>query len=321
MHTSTKSKVPEIVTKTELMASDVAVRVLNPDLKPEDIIKRDIRSVLSKMQDFQDRFSRFRDDNELHDFNSSSGSLIVSEDLFNILKLSLHFFDISGGLFDVGILPVLVGEGYQKSKEKGFVDFSVTSSGNSEFVSIGRLKILDPSRRIVLKPDNLMVDLGGIGKGYIVDKVSDELSQKYEHFAISVGGDVFVRNMEAAPILKEVFENVSHRDISELHGFVDISFSNGGVAVSATKSREWKHNDSIKHHIIDPRSRRSLKNDLSTSVVLSDSAVSADVLAKIVLMNGSVEGVEFANSNNIPCFLVNLDKKVSASSEMRKYLL
>jgi len=50
--------------------------------------------------------------------------------------------------------------------------------------------IFNEAERSVRKPRDVAIDLGGIGKGYIVDQVADELSKKYAHGIVDAGGDM-----------------------------------------------------------------------------------------------------------------------------------
>ena len=62
------------------------------------------------------RFSRFLPDSELSELNRAAGQWhFVSEDLLDILSLSIKYFDETRGLFDPSILPDLKRAGYDKS--------------------------------------------------------------------------------------------------------------------------------------------------------------------------------------------------------------
>ena len=86
-------------------------------------INKIFEELWSKIDNFENKFSRFIVDSELSKFNASAGSKqFVSKEFLDILKLSMNYFKKTNGLFNIFILPALQKSGYINS----FIDDKIS---------------------------------------------------------------------------------------------------------------------------------------------------------------------------------------------------
>lgn len=279
--------------------------------------------------EFEKRFSRFLEDSELSQFNRApAGEIPVSHEMSDILTEAKKLHSETGGVFDPTIINSLTKVGYNKSFDKiigntGQPDASVTPDLKKiaeEFLKRPKMDELNVLDNKVKKTDGLMIDLGGIGKGYITDKLSTELFVDVPSFWISAGGDLTVKgNDENGNSWKVGVQdpNSPEKEIFYLR-------TNGeqlGIATSGIHKRKGDTGGYKWHHIIDPRSGLPVENDILAVTVVSSGATKADVYAKTVLVLGQEEGLKFIDDReDSACIIFFKNGEIKFSKRASMYL-
>jgi thiamine biosynthesis lipoprotein len=302
--------------KNEIMATDVYVCIADPSIEVKQLLF-EIDSAFDLFRDFEEKFSRFIPNNELYTFNNSGGEVTVSEELFEMLEIAKEYFAITKGVFDITILPILLEEGYVTSKKDGFLSKNSNANLNKSY-TMNDL-ILNKKYLTVNKPLDLNIDLGGIGKGFIVNKVAKVLSKNFENYIVDAGGDMYVSGKN----LKHNYDYwaidiESPADSNE--SLYTLMLSNKGVATSGINKRKWTHLGKEKNHLIDIKKSGSVCNNLLTNTIVSDSVIEADILAKSLLIMGLEDGLKFATDNNLAACFIDKDNKSYLSTEMENYV-
>ena len=210
--------------------------------------------------------SRFRPDSELSRLNRE-GSVEAGPDLLRVTALAVEARERSGGLFDPTVLDAVVAAGYDRSFELVPAD---GPAGNGGARCGGGIRIA--GRRIELEPGTHL-DLGGIAKGYAVDRAV-ELLAAYGPCLVNAGGDLAVRG-GSWPV--------------GVDGSVTLELSRGAIATSGRDRRRWSRGGEELHHLIDPATGRPAESGLLRVTVVAPSAVEAEVLAKIAFLGGEVD--------------------------------
>ncbi len=293
--------------KQEIMNTDILCEIIFSDGQEEKAVVA-LETVFDMMRDFERRFSRFRKDNELFELNQST-QLKVSEDLFAMLTLAKRFHESTQRLFDPSILPILEKEGYKGAlpqaarKEKG--DFSKLH--------------LDPATRTVTKPADLFIDLGGIGKGYIVDQVALFLKQHFDNFLIDAGGDIFAQGANQKEGYPYWAVEVEHPLESKLPPAI-LLLNDMAVATSGRNRRHWVKEGKEKHHLINPLLGESAAEDFLTVTVLAPNTTTADIFAKSLFIAGKERGPELAEVWGIPAIFIEASGNVILNQYVQKYV-
>ncbi len=290
--------------RREIMNTDIYIKILSHP-EEQQLLKAHLEEIFVFFRDFERRFSRFRTDSELSQFNQGRGGR-VSSDLFSILKRAQEYCTQTAGIFDPAILPTLERVGYPHS-----------STANTEELpkrqSILEL-IFDPARSSITKPESLKIDLGGIGKGYAVDQASQKLRAcGHQNFVVDAGGDIFASgiNQEASyPYWAFDIENPHQPDQS----VATVLLSNEAIATSGRNRRTWTKNGSVKHHLIDPATLDSASMNLMTVSVITPNTTSADIWAKTFFILGVDQGLPLAEQMGIPTLFITHDHKMITSS-------
>ena len=259
--------------------------------------------------DVEERFSRFRPSSELSRLNGMSGrSVTVSPEMFDLLHLCRRFHLLSGGLFDPAILPALESAGYDRSFE--LVDTRAgPRSPTPRSGSIADLA-LDRVRRTVQAPRAVRLDLGGIGKGYAVDRAAQALAPAAD-FLVDAGGDIFASGH--GPDGDGWVVAVAN-PLNEDENLDVVRLRDQALATSTVARRRWQRGDRWLHHLIDPRTGEPAQSDSLSVSVIAPSAVEADVFAKVALLLGSEEGKRFIDEQGAHALFVGSDGSCQATS-------
>ncbi len=209
--------------------------------------------------------SRFRPESELSRLNRH-GRIEAGPDLLRVVTLALDARVATGGLFDPTVHDAVVAAGYDRT----FDELPADAPGDP--LPEHRPGEVLVSGRTIELAGGTRLDLGGIGKGYAVDRACELLAMAGPCL-VNAGGDLAVRG-GSWPVGA---------------GGVTLLLESGAIATSGRDRRHWRRNGEERHHLIDPRTGRPADNGLLSVTVVAPSAVEAEVLAKVAFLGGAVE--------------------------------
>ena len=292
------------------MNTDVAVTIF-AELGREAEAAAAIQGVKSWFDEVESRLSRFRPESDLSKLNRAEGNAFqASPMLREVLGEAVAAAEATNGLFDPTMLPALMAAGYDRSFELlGQADGSPKEPMPPTLASWRDIEI-DAAAGTVRLPKGCAVDLGGIAKGWTVDKAAERL-HRFADFAVDAGGDLVVRGSQAggAPWTVGVQNPFAlDRDLLVL------TVRNAGVATSTTARRHWVREGQTQHHIIDPRTGSPAATGVTAVTVISRSVARSEVLAKTALVLGSTEGRAFLQAQPDAEGLLVLDDETVVTS-------
>jgi len=275
------------------MNTDVEAIICQP-VDRQITAEKALSHVQSIFAEVETALSRFSMTNELSRLNQSGGiPFIASQHLFTVVSAAKAAANFTGGIYDPTILPDLLAAGYDRSFEK------LSDDPDSPLYQLNirfnwRDIILDAEKSAVTLPAGCGLDLGGIAKGWTVDRVSEELKNT-SGFAVNAGGDMFLGGNRTDGSLWSV--GVA----DPLHPALNLTvleLTNCAVCTSSTTRRNWRRGGVYGHHLIDPRSGKPAVSAVISATVIAETAVEAEIIAKTALILGPIEGMEFIESQN-----------------------
>ena len=163
----------------------------------------------------------------------------------------------------------------EKLEEKGYGN----TVASPEKIIEGDSNIKLENNKIILE-GNKSIDLGGIGKGYLIDKLSNILQKKFglKYFLINGGGDIYVTSDNEKEI--ELFlEHPTNKD----QYINKIKIKNKSLCVSSSFKRVWnKEGEEVNHFIGE-------ENVWAISYIVGGKATNADVFGTIACILSSNE--------------------------------
>jgi thiamine biosynthesis lipoprotein len=243
---------------------------------------------------FEQRFSRFLPKSELSVFNNAAGTKVaVSSDFHQLLEASRQLSIQTQGLFNPFILPELQRAGYEAS----WVDPKIHPASYFE-------RQLVPIESLILYPDSAQIpadsalDFGGIGKGYLLDLLRQQLGgSALRGYWISLGGDILCQGYDLDRPWQIFIQDALNLKLRSGE-YNNPTGEAMAIATSGVTKRKGVHNGRPWHHLIDPRTGQPANTDILTATVVCRDAAKADVLAKCLVVLGSRQSDAFTSTQH-----------------------
>jgi thiamine biosynthesis lipoprotein len=253
------------------MGSDAHVVVVGGRDDALDRVRR-------RIEDLEQRWSRFIDTSEVSALNRGAGSPVrVSPDTALLVRAAIDAMRMSGGSFDPTVLGAVVRAGYDRTFDR------LDGTAGSSALQLGCAAI-EVAGDVVRLPAGTGFDPGGIGKGLAADLVvADAVADGVDGICVNLGGDVRVTG---TPPDGDAWTVAVEHPSSE-RPIVHVGLRDGAVATSTTLLRTWHVDGDRRHHIIDPATGQPSDTDLTLACVISAQGWTSAILAKAVLLRGS----------------------------------
>ena len=231
-------------------------------------------------------WSRFDPSSEISRLNRTNGELtIVSAETFELVSLAEWARTATCGIYNPLMLSQLCTAGYDASWEH------IRDSSDNPVGCIAASN--EPIELFadvcgVRLPKGVEFDPGGIGKGLAADMVARRLAvMGAASSQIELGGDVRLSGPNWHGGNWDVTVDDREHDRREA---ASITIPYGGVATSSSTRRSWQRGRTRMHHLLDPSTGRPAVTDLASATVVAPTLWWAEVVAKVVVIEGSRRG-------------------------------
>ena len=237
--------------------------------------------------------------------NAAQGKTVtVDPETWVILQRAKEISAQTGGAFSVTIAPV--------SALWTFTGMETNSVPTDE-MRLATLPLVD-DQKIVLGDNNtvtipagMQIDLGGIAKGYIADKVAQLLREKAYAGIVSLGGNVYT--VGTKPDGSKFSVGIKDPEATHLSKAI-IYTGNCTVVTSGTYERGFSFGGVRYHHILDPKTGWPAQSDLVSATFVTDSSMTADALATACIVMGSEKSLELAAAQGLDAIFIKKDGTV-----------
>ncbi len=217
---------------------------------------------------------------------SKKGFTDLDPEILDVLSESIRFAEESGGAFDptAGALVGLWGFGPGGEISTPPSEEAISSSLQS--VGYRFLKVHPGSSQLECLKDKMMINLGGIAKGYAVDRAVQVLkNHKIQRGLVSCGSTLYGFGEPGWQIvIQHPRENGRKIEV--------VCLSDQALATSGDYERCFFHNEKRYSHLIDPRTGHPVTGMASVSVI-AKTAMAADALSTAAFVLKSEDGKRF----------------------------
>jgi FAD:protein FMN transferase len=257
--------------------------------------------------------SPWLDSSDVTRINRSAGKerVKVSPETFEVIQKAQEISELSEGGFDITIGPLT--ELWREARKKTIppsIEEVKEKLGLVNFKNIG----IDPEGKVFLKKKDMAIDLGGIAKGYAVDRAFELLkSLGYKNLIVNAGGDLRVGGLKNNQPWSIGIQNP--RESQKI--LARISVSDMAVATSGDYERFFIHEGKRYHHIFNPRDGFPTEGCQSVTIVTKD-CITADGLATAVFVLGSEKGYSLCQKlEGVDCLIVDKEGKIIFSPGLK----
>lgn len=257
---------------------------------------------------YENKFSTEIPTSEIAQINSAQGQPVsVSDDTIDILKTALYYCQLSDGKFDITIAPVSKLWNFNGEHNGTIPDAAAISEA---LAHVGYQNVILDGNTVTLKDPKAQIDLGGIAKGYIADKLKEYLlSQNVEHALINLGGNVLAvgsryDNQPFTIGIQKPFDKQNE-------AITQLEITDQSVVSSGNYERYFKKGDTIYHHILDTSTGYPCQNNLYQVTIVSDNSVDGDALSTTCYALGYEEAAKLIKQlDGIKAIFITEDYKI-----------
>ena len=302
-----------------IMGTEIRVSLWHTD-KPQ--ATEAINAVMAEMQRINDALSPYLDASELSRLNrlASKERQAISPEMRLLLDKSLYFGELSKGAFDISFASVGWRYNYREAQQPSETEIaSLLPAINYKLIELDR-----QGSTVRFQHPDLRIDLGGVAKGYAVDRAIALLEQRgISHASVSAGGDSrLLGDRRGQPwrvgIKKPRGIKVSDNTPTDYKAETAIVLPLQDTAVSTSGDYERYFIDANTgeriHHIINPRTGKSASG-IASVTVLGPKGIDTDPLSTSVFVMGVTEGLRLVNQMpGFDCVIIDRSGKVHYSA-------
>jgi thiamine biosynthesis lipoprotein len=235
----------------------------------------------------------------------------VSPDTIKVIKKAEEVSKISEGAFDITVGPLV--QLWRKAREKGVPPEMGDIKKILNLVNFRNL-VVNPEGKILLKKPGMEIDLGGIAKGYAVDKAFGLLiSLGYKNLIVNAGGDLRVGGSK-----RDGPWSIGIQDPRESEKIMArVSISETAIVTSGDYEKFFVHQGKRYHHILNPMDGFPAGGCQSVSIIYKDGMI-ADALATAVFVLGPKKGYSLCQRlEGVNCLIIDKEGKVIFSPSLK----
>lgn len=261
------------------------------------------RKVMEEVKDvllsLHNRMSIYESTSEISSLNHMAGSsyLSISPEIYDLIRRSVAYSKLTNGAFDITALPL---KKIWQTAEQIPTEAQIYHA--KKLVNYRNIVFSD--NKIMLKYSGMGVDLGGIAKGFAVDKVVELLKIRgIATGVINFGGSVFVLGEERSVGIQTPFGKKGTY-------IGTIRVKNKAVVTSGAYENYRVINGTAYQHILDPHTGYPVNNELLAVTLIGAKAEGLDALATGVCVMGIQKGYDLLKKRQIDAIFIKKDGSV-----------
>ena len=248
-----------------------------------------IDAVMAELRRIDALMSHYKPESELSQINQYANErpVQVDKELFDLIKLSTHFSQITEGAFDITYASV----GYLYDYPHHIRPSEAQIRAKLPAVNWRNLLLDEEHHSVRFEHPGMRIDLGGIGKGYAVDRGIEILKARgVARALVTAGGDSrIVGDRMGHPWLVAIRHPDNPNKV-----VTRIPLADSAVSTSGDYERFFDEGGVRYHHIIDPHTGHSASK-VRSATILAPTATQTDGMSKTAFVLGPEKALEIIN--------------------------
>ena len=263
--------------------------------KSQDAGRKCIRAALEEIHKVDGLMSDYKSDSEIGRVNKEAAEepVQVSESTYEVLRRSVEFSKLTDGAFDITVGPLMAL--FRDAEREAAAPTAEHIAEAKAKVGFEKLKLDSENRTVQFAVEAMRLDLGGIAKGYAIDKAI-EAAQRGGALGgmVDIGGDI--RCFGSPPEGREQWLIAVQDPNAIMAGttggglLMKLKITDAAVATSGDYQQFVMIEGTRHSHIMNRKTGTSAEG-LSSVTIIADNATDADALATSVSVMGAEKGL------------------------------
>ena len=231
-------------------------------------------------------FSYTKEGSDIWKINHADGqSVRVSQETINVLKAALEISRLSDGAFDITVASCSTLWDFENGVIPNAKDLA-------KAVAKTDYQAIEIDNTYVRLKKGMQLDLGGVGKGYIADRLCDFFRNEGVCAIVNLGGDIAVSGENPQGGLWKI----GIRDIQDSNALACTLTTSLPTVTSGTYERGFTKDGIRYHHILDPKTGYPAQSGVASVTVVAQTATEADALSTACLVMGIDDGLKLIDN-------------------------
>jgi thiamine biosynthesis lipoprotein len=266
------------------MACTYSIVAYGPDAQA---LPGTLEAALDEVDRIDRLMSHYKPDSPLSRLNRDGAAhpAPVEPELFDFIAKALRYSRDSAGAFDITVGPLMKGWGFFQGE--GRVPSDVEIAELRRRVGFEHVLLNAHDRTIAFDRPGIELDLGGIAKGYAVDRAVGVLKRRGVSAALvsACGSTIFGAG---APPDRQGWDVGIQDPVDPRRIALTVSLKDRALSVSGTSEKSFEAGGVRYSHIMDPRTGRPVQGLLSVAV-LASTGTAGDALDNVFFVQGAAE--------------------------------
>src|SRR5262245_36538996 len=264
-----------------------------------------IEAVFAEFRRIDVAMSTYKPESEVSRVNATAAQapMHISRELYDLLATSIEYSKLTGGAFDVTYASVGYLYDYRTHVHPDADAIAAALPG----IDYRHIELIPETQSVHFRRPGVRIDLGGIGKGYAVDRgIAVLKGLGIDRAMVNAGGDTRIIGDRLG---RPWIVGIRHPD-DENRVVLRIPLTDTAMSTSGDYERFFEEDGVRYHHILDPRTGRSASKVRSVTIIAA-TATRTDALTKSVFVMGAEDGIRFIDSlGDVDAIAVTPDGKV-----------
>jgi len=265
---------PDVAESQPAMGTVFEILIYGPDKRN---LSAAARQALGEIVGLDEQLSRWKTGSQISWINSHAGKepVRVEPELFGLLVRSREIWRETGGAFDITVAALVKRWGFYDRNPRLPTPQEIESA--LEAMGMQYLRLDEADRTISFERAGMEIDLGGIGKGYAVDRAADFLKMCGLR-AVLVNSGTSTIYAVGSPPGQEAW-NIGIRDPrDESRAIAALALREAAVSTSGGPEKVFEIAEKSYSHILDPRTGYPAEGMVSATAI-APCATDSDALA------------------------------------------
>ncbi|GAB4484225.1 MAG: FAD:protein FMN transferase [Thermodesulfovibrionales bacterium] len=274
-----------------------------------------IDRAFSVIERFGDLIDFYKDTSELSEINRNAGikPVRVSRTTFELIEAALVVSRNTGGAFDPTIGPVMKLWDFPRKKRPAESEIRKTLP----LVNYRNVVTDKANSTVFLKKKGMLLDLGGIAKGFAADlAVADMKANGISAGIVAIAGDIRTFGKKPNGSDWNIGVKNPRRKTSTDELVAKVRLSDRAISTSGDYERFFMIGSERFHHLLDPKTGHPARGCISVSVI-SDRGVLSDGYDNAVFILGPERGLNLVRKMGFDAIIVDKDEKVIVTDGLK----